>query len=166
MKAPARYALLGILLIAVLALTPFRPLKISGHSMEPTLHDGETYVLDQFYWKAGGLRREDIIVVRHGAENWVKRLKGLPGDTLQITRRPDDWITDVSNLTADPSRKQEGPLVKVQQLGPDELFVIGDNLNWSADSTVQEVGTFHPEDVIGIARTFTLRREFPFHQHL
>ena len=33
------------LLAGALALTPFRPLRVTGHSMEPTLRDGEKPVL-------------------------------------------------------------------------------------------------------------------------
>src|SRR5690348_15915829 len=103
MNGRTRAALWGALLLAVLAITPFRPLKVSGRSMEPTLHNGETYLLDQFYWKTSGLRRMDIVVVRHGQEYWVKRLIGMPGDRLQIARRPDGWITEVRNLTENPT---------------------------------------------------------------
>jgi len=165
MHARVRYTLLGLLLIGVLALTPFRPLKISGHSMEPTLNDSETYLLDQYYWKSGGLRRNDIVVVKHGAENWVKRLVGMPGDRLQLTYRPDGWITEVSNLTVNPALEKRGPLAEVRTVGPGELFVIGDNLNRSADSTTQEAGAFKATDVLGVVRTFTFKREFPFQKH-
>jgi hypothetical protein len=44
--------------------------------------------------------------------------------------------------------------------------VIGDNLNWSSDSTNQEAGAFKLEDIVGVVRTFTFRRDFPFRTHL
>jgi len=157
----------GTLLLGALALTPFRTLKVVGQSMEPTLRDGETYVLDLYYWKpGGGIRRDDIVVVNHGSEPWVKRLIGMPGDQLQITYAAREWITRVDNLTVNPSARREGRNVLIRQLGPDEIFVIGDNLNRSADSTTQEAGAFLVVDVVGVVRTFTLRRDFPFRQHL
>jgi signal peptidase I len=163
MPARIRYAFLGVLFIAVLALTPFRPLKIAGSSMHPTLKNGETYLLDQFYWKHGGLRRSDVVVIDRGTENWVKRLAGLPGDQLQITRDAGGWIVNISNLTANPSLQRGGG--DLRQVGTDEIFVIGDNLNQSADSTTQEAGAFKLKDVRGVVRTFTLQRDFPFRQH-
>jgi signal peptidase I len=160
-----RFLLYAALIIGALALTPFRPLKVTGHSMEPTLHDGETYVLDQFYWKRSGLRRKDIVVVNKMGEHWVKRLIGLPGDTLQIVRSAPDWIDRVDNITAQPDLRQEGFNVQTQQLQGDEIFVIGDNLNRSTDSTTQEAGAFHLSEVIGVVRDFAMHREFAYQHH-
>jgi signal peptidase I len=163
-----RTLLLAAVLVGVLALTPFRPLKISGQSMQPTLKDGETYLLDHFYWQKSGIRRSDIVVVRHNEEKWVKRLIGMPGDRLQITYRDvfRSWIMRVDNLSENPSLERTGPTIAIRMVGPDEIFVIGDNLNWSADSTNQEAGAFKLENIVGVVRTFTLRRDFPFRHHL
>lgn len=161
-----RAFLYAALLLGALALTPFRPLKVAGSSMEPTMRDGETYVLDQFYWKQGGVQRGDVVVVNKMGEKWVKRLIGMPGDELQIVRSSPDWIAKVDNLTVNPSLRQEGFNVEYRKLQEDEIFVIGDNLNRSTDSTTQEAGAFHLSEVSGVVRTFTLRREFPFRQHL
>jgi hypothetical protein len=46
-----------------------------------------------------------------------------------------------------------------------EIFVIGDNLNRSADSTNQEAGSFKLADVQGVVRTFGLSRDFRFREH-
>jgi len=166
MPAKVRFTLLGLILLAALALTPFRPLKVEGNSMHPTLLNGETYVLDQVYWKPSGLRRGDIVVVKHGQQKWVKRLVGMPGDRLQIQRRRDGWVVHVGNLTLNPAaRRSEGFLEEITV--PDsEIFVIGDNLNWSADSTSERSGSFRLEHVLGVVRTFGMRRDFPFRQHL
>jgi signal peptidase I len=162
MNGRARGVFWGILLAGVLAVTPFRPLKVTGRSMEPTLQNGDTYVLDQFYWKPSGLRRTDIVVVRHGDEYWVKRLIGMPGDRLQIARREDGWITQVRNLTLSPELERADDLAEERTVGSGEIFVIGDNLNRSTDSTNQEAGAFKLSDVMGIVRTLSLRREIPF----
>jgi signal peptidase I len=170
MNGKVRGLLLAVLFLAVLALTPLRLLKVSGRSMEPTFQDGETYLLDQFYWKLTRLQRNDIVVVDHGDEKWVKRLIGMPGDHLQIHSLRDGWIANVSNLTVNPSLRQSPQNVRGRleeiRVKPGEIFVIGDNLNRSADSTHPEGGTFKLGDVIGIVRTFTFRRDFPFRRHL
>jgi signal peptidase I len=165
MNGRTRAVLWGALLAAVLAISPFRPLKISGRSMEPTLHNGETYLLDQAYWKPSGLRRMDIVVVRHGQEYWVKRLFGMPGDRLQIARRPDGWITQVRNLTSDKAIGSTEDELEERLVEAGEIFVIGDNLNRSADSTNQEAGSFKLADVQGVVRTFGLSRDFRFREH-
>jgi signal peptidase I len=165
MAARLRYTCLGMLFVAVLALTPFRPLKITGRSMEPTLRHGETYLLDHFYWKSGGLRRNDIVVVDRGEEKWVKRLVGLPGDVLQIAYGSDGWIENISNVTANPDLRRSERSVGQRVVEPGEIFVIGDNMGRSTDSTTQEAGAFKLKDVMGVVRSFTLRREFPFREH-
>lgn len=158
--------MLGVVLVAVLACTPFRPLKVTGHSMEPTLRNGETYLLDSLYWKSDGLRRMDVVVVNHAGEKWVKRLVGMPGDVLQIETRDDGWITSISNLTTDPSQRRDTPFTDTRTVGAGEIFVIGDNLNRSFDSTRPEAGAFRLDDVIGVVRTPSMRRDFPYRQHL
>jgi signal peptidase I len=165
MNGRARGVLWGIALAAVVAITPFRPLKVTGRSMEPTLQNGDTFVLDQFYWKSSGLRRMDIVVVRHGEEYWVKRLIGMPGDHLQIARRRDGWIIQVRNLTVDPKLDRGDDFPENRMVGQGEIYVIGDNLNQSSDSTNQEAGAFKVEDVMGIVRTFALKRDIPFREH-
>src|SRR3954468_22109459 len=114
MSGKVRGLLLALAFLVVLALLPFRPLKISGRSMEPTLHNGETYLLDHFYWRPGGLRRNDIVVVNHGDEKWVKRLVGMPGDHLLIEGLADGWITQVENLTINPSLQKKGAIYREQ----------------------------------------------------
>ena len=165
MKAGLRWSFLSVALVGVLALTPFRLLKVTGRSMEPTLRNGETYVLDQVYWRNGGVKRRDIVVVRHMEEKWVKRLVGVPGDRLQIVFDDTGWITEISNLTENPGLRDLNTPGVERTVGPDEIFVIGDNLNHSADSTTQEAGAFKVRDIVGIVRTFTLQRNIPFRQH-
>ena len=76
---------------------------VEGTSMVPTLHDGDR-VLAWRLWPARWLRRGAIVVVKYEAEQeypasprranrrtpslYVKRLVGMPGDTL---RWFDDW---------------------------------------------------------------------------
>jgi signal peptidase I len=160
-----RSVLLGVIFVIVLLLSPLRLVTVTGRSMQPTLRSGETYVLDQFYWRAGGVRRNDIVVVQRGEEQWIKRLVGMPGDQLQITYREDGWITAIDNLTTHPEARRQDGREEVRSVGPGEIFIIGDNLNRSMDSTTQESGAFRLKDVVGVVRTFSFRREFPFQQH-
>lgn len=165
-----RTPLILLLLVFVLGVSPFRPLKILGKSMAPTLREEKTYILDTFYWKqfdlpvigkvGGGLKRGDIVVVQKGSERWVKRLVGLPGDRLEIAEREDGWIVRVSNLTVNPDlRGQFGP-GRIVEVGKGEVFIVGDNTNFSSDSTKSEIGTFKVDDIQGIARNITLGRDF------
>jgi hypothetical protein len=65
-----------------------------------------------------------------------------------------------------PEPARDGRQDEIRDVGPDEVFVIGDNLNRSMDSTNQEAGAFKKADIIGVVRAFPFRREFPFQKHL
>jgi len=148
------------LLAGLSLLLPFRFVRVEGKSMVPTLQDGHLYLLDTFYWKHGGLRRNDIVVLRRGDEMWVKRLVGLPGDEIYLEWAFKDTeeghravVVQLQNFTAHPggvpARGQWGDR---RIVGPDELFVLGDNLNHSTDSTLGPGLMFHVEDVRGVVR--------------
>ena len=76
-----------ILFMATLLLTRlflWSPFLVSGHSMDPTLADGE-YLLEVRYLP---IDRFDIVVAKETDENGnekriVKRVIGLPGDTIK-----------------------------------------------------------------------------------
>lgn len=158
-----RYACVVAAFLAVVAISPLRLVTIEGQSMEPTLRPGHTYLLDQLYWRRGGLRRGDIVVIDHGEEKWVKRLVGLPRDRLQLVFVPWGDISAIHNLTAKPGMQTNRPLSRIVELAPDEIFVIGDNLNRSRDSTSpQEAGSFKVGDIVGVVRRYNFSRNFPF----
>jgi signal peptidase I len=166
-----RTPLILLLLVFVLGASPFRPLKVIGKSMAPTLREDQTYILDTFYWKqfdlpvlgkvGGGLKRGDIVVVKKGTEQWVKRLVGIPGDRLEIAEREDGWIVRVSNLTINPDLRGKFGPGRIVEVGKGETFIVGDNVNYSSDSTKSEIGGFKLEDIQGIVRNITLGRDFP-----
>ena len=110
------------------------------------------------------------MVVRREGEKWVKRLFGMPGDRLLLATRRDGWIVWIRNITVSPQDAQReappGTMPVVREVQPGEIYVVGDNLNWSEDSTTQEVGAFKLDDILGVLRTFTLRRNFPIQKHL
>ncbi|MFI5382297.1 MAG: signal peptidase I [Tepidisphaerales bacterium] len=119
--------------------------RVASGSMAPTLRDGERFVCRPL--GRGTIRRWDIVVF--SPANWskgamVKRIAGLPGETLEI-KGGQVWIdgkpvplpsgvppiADTSASRVFPSRGGEDHPVK---LGPGEFFVIGDNSEKSLDS--------------------------------
>lgn len=150
-----------LLLLLVLVISPFRIVRVYGKSMEPTLHDGETYVLDLFYYRVSDLRQGDIVVVRHNGEQLVKRLFGLPGDRIQFVYSPFGWVYQITNITVHPElARPPDALTRVITVPEGHVYVVGDNLPQSEDS--RRFGAIPKADVIGVLRTFTLNRDFPF----
>lgn len=68
-------ALLVIAAVAVLISTLFLPVvQVVGNSMEPTLHDGDIYVLV----KSNSYKRGDICCISWQNKKLLKRVIGLP----------------------------------------------------------------------------------------
>lgn len=99
--------------------------------MLPTLAPGDTVLTRPLLASRTSLMpdRGDLVVVRIGDTAAVKRLVGLPGDTV---------ILGDGHLHVDGSWwRVRGGLVDEDmrmEVGTDEVVVLGDNRNWSTDS--------------------------------
>lgn len=109
---------------------------VSGNSMAPTFRDGEQFVLE----RSDEPRIGDIIIFRDGEQvglqerNLVKRIAGLPGDTVTFTG--DGLYVNgmrAYDLEANDYLCQNGELGE-WKLGESEFFVLGDNTRNSTDS--------------------------------
>lgn len=79
-----RSALLLFLALAILLTFACKNLRMSGDSMEPTLHDGQTILANTRAYNTVGPQRGDIIVFERNGVSLVARVIGLPGETVQI----------------------------------------------------------------------------------
>ena len=60
-----------------------RPVFVEGSSMYPTLQDGEFGFTNLLGLSFEGVNRGDIVIVEEGDEYWVKRVIGLPNETIE-----------------------------------------------------------------------------------
>ena len=123
--------------------------------MTPAIEPGDFLVADRA-WERRGLARGDIVVFRSDGRHMIKRVVGLPGETvgieggvLMIGGRPasDAWW----HAATRPDGEWDVP--------PDSWFVLGDNrANSSADS--RTLGPVRRSDVHsrGVARYWPWRR--------
>ncbi|MEC0495369.1 signal peptidase I [Bacillus glycinifermentans] len=122
----------------------FEPYLVEGTSMDPTLHDGERLFVYKTVKYAGELKRGDIVIIDGDEKNvhYVKRLIGLPGDTVQMK---DDTLLINGKKVDEPylsHNKKEAEEVGVKltgDFGPVKVpegkyFVMGDNRQRSMDS--------------------------------
>lgn len=137
--------------------------RVSGSSMETTLHDGDNLIVEKLSYRFHDPKRYDIIVFPYQFEEdtyYIKRIIGLPGETVQVI----DGYTYINGELLDTDIYgaevmnspgiAEVPIV----LGDDEYFVLGDNRNHSSDSRDPSVGVLTKDDLIGRAWV----RIFPF----
>ncbi len=144
-------------LCAVLALTSFvcQRTKVEGASMEPTLYDGDNLIVDKISYRFRDPSRFDIIVFPHEQVLFIKRIIGLPGETVQIDAKGDIYIDGVllpEGYGKEVIRPENvGIAIEPIVLGEDEYFVMGDNRNNSADSRMESVGNVKRDAIVGRA---------------
>lgn len=125
------------------------PVRVNGPSMDTTLKDGEIMILN----KLSKIKRGDIVVVDIGSEKVIKRLIGLPGDSIYcldgtLYINDEEYKEDyTSSFTSD--------FTKIF-LKDDEYFVLGDNRAISKDSRI--FGAVSKKQIMGTTK-FIL---FPF----
>ena len=78
---------LPYLVIIILVLLVKRyivsPVKVNGESMMTTLHHGDIMILNSSAYYFDDIERFDIVVVKAKNEYIIKRVIGLPGETVE-----------------------------------------------------------------------------------
>jgi signal peptidase I len=93
--------------------------------MEPTLASGDWVLLDRHAYRHQPPQRGDIVVARVGRERLIKRIVGLPGETVEI-RKGRLFVND--QPAPEPHSILSGPLdIAKGQLRPDHYALLGDN---------------------------------------
>lgn len=123
-----------------------QPVTVVGNSMEPTLEEYQMLLADRTV-KAEEYERNDIVVVKVDNMHVIKRVIGLPGETVQIIDSNiyinNEKIEDVYVGNDFESRNLSTPIT----LQNNEFIVLGDNRNFSYDS--RDFGPVFYEDFVG-----------------
>lgn len=150
------------LVIALFSFSGLRLCTVDGESMENTLYHGERLVTWNLFYSP---ERNDIVVFHQTAENGgrfeepiVKRIIGLPGDTVHIDYRT--WTVTVTDANGNTTVLKE-PYRKIVDGNPyfgptatyyveeGTVFVLGDNRNHSADSRDGDIGLVDQRRILG-----------------
>lgn len=127
---------------------------ISGSSMEDTIKNEDTVLINRFAYTLDEPKRFDCIAFEPDAigssKLYVKRVIGLPGETVQIKEGHiyingnllENDINDTYIVTA-------GITANEIHLAEDEYFCLGDNRNNSEDSRFSSIGMVKKKHVIG-----------------
>lgn len=134
---------------------------VEGHSMNPTLEQGNFLMVNKMVYAFSKPERFDIVVFSHPEEkfNYVKRVIGLPGDQLEYIKdqlyvngepvlepfiASDQLKVFGGNFTGDFSLEE---LTGKEKVPKGHVFVIGDNRLNSLDS--RHFGYVSMEDIVG-----------------
>lgn len=130
--------------------------QVIGDSMITTLYDDDQLIMDKLTYRFQDPKRFDIIVFKYlyrPKTYYVKRIIGLPGETVQIVDGriliDGEVLEEEYGLeTIMDGRKAKDPIT----LGDDEYFVLGDNRNYSSDSRDSDVGSIKRSQILGKAK--------------
>ena len=183
--------LVAVVAALVIRSVIFEPVRVDGASMDDTLSDGEIMFVSKFDYSStwlclpwqsqeakenaprltfgGNPQRFDVVICRYpgrGDTNFVKRVIGLPGDTLRL----EDGYLYIKEAGQEEEVRYEEPYIndeyrsgRLNSFGPytvpeGEYFVMGDHRNNSNDS--RSVGSITRNMIIGHVRQVV----FPFGQ--
>lgn len=131
---------------------------VEGSSMETTLSDNDNLIVDKISYRFRDPQRFDVIVFPYQLQEekfYIKRIIGLPGETVQIDEQGKIYINDevLPESYGNEVIKSDnlGIAAEPVVLGEGEYFVLGDNRNNSMDSRTEAVGNVKREDIIGRA---------------
>lgn len=149
-----------VIVIVVVVIRTFimTPVRVNGSSMSPYLEEGDILLLNKL---DSSYERFDIVVVDVNNTKIIKRVIGLPGETvaykdcqLYINDKPiDDFVKDCTTLDFSLENLYDYLII------PDGYyFVLGDNRENSSDSRDKRIGLIHESQIKGTVST----RLYPF----
>lgn len=132
-----------------------RPVQVVGSSMYPTLKDQEFGISNVFSVKTGDLERFDIVIIylEEKDEYLVKRIIGMPGETVSYTdgqlyingEAVEEDFLDASYVSTYEDGTFMSDVAEVT-LGEDEYYCLGDNRPHSTDS--RYYGAFKSDQIV------------------
>lgn len=133
-----------IIVVVVLLVRSFivTPGLVNGSSMEPTLHNNELVLINKIGLNKG-IDRYDIVVVKYENSTIIKRVIGLPYETVEYINDTLYIDGEIVNTKVDFEYTKDFKLTA----GKNEYIVLGDNRNISKDSRI--IGTVKESDIIG-----------------
>jgi signal peptidase I len=131
------FSLLVILFVcSVFCFLSFRIIHVDGESMEPALMKGDYALVNCYSYVLSAPEKGDIVLVKRKTEGpsdnnnlSIKRITGIPGDTVQFMNAKDNS----KNVTV--------------TLADGEYFLVGDNTANSHDS--RHYGPMKDSEIIG-----------------
>ena len=160
------------LCLAMILLNFIRPTIVKQTSMENTLHENDYMIMYKKAYKDHGPERGDIVIFQSelpgddgkGDKLLIKRVIGLPGDTLEI--KDDQLYINGEAYHEDYLKDGYTPIIEVPAEGEsytvpeDSYFCMGDNRAGSIDSRYTSVGCITSDLILGKV----VLRLFPFNK--
>jgi signal peptidase I len=129
-RSAGRSLLRGLVIAVVLLLGSqllLTPVRAHGISMFPTYDEGQLLLANRLAYRLGPVQRGDVVAItlKGGQAVLVKRIVGLPGERVRIVA--GQVFVDDRPLDEPYCRYRLPWNIQEATLGPDEVYVIGDN---------------------------------------
>jgi signal peptidase I, bacterial type len=152
----------AIIIIVVILIRTFiaTPVRVNGVSMKPYLKEGDVLILNKL---DKSYKRFDIVVINVDNTKIIKRVIGLPGETVRYEDCKlyidDEIVEDYVKkcITEDFSLES---LYNYVMIPKGYYFVMGDNRTESSDSRDYRVGLIKESQIEGTA----VIRLYPFNK--
>ena len=115
---------------------------VHGDSMSPTLKNKNIVLIKKYNLE---LKHNDIIIVKKNNKIIIKRLVGLPNDTVKI----EDYLYINEKKYDNKYIENSGIAGEEIFLNDNEYFVLGDNRQASIDSRSEEIGIVLKDEIVG-----------------
>lgn len=136
-----------LIIVVVLFIKTFivAPVLVNGSSMYPTLEDKDFLLLNRM---DKSYERFDIVVVEYRGEKLVKRIIGMPGETIEYKDKKL-YINgkEMEDQFASVTYEFKLENLSLTKIPDDSYFILGDNRNNSIDS--RRIGPVHKDDIQG-----------------
>ena len=144
----------SVLLAVILIVFIYQPVKVEGTSMMPALVNDERIFINKFTYRfgAGTIERGDMVVFffpLDRSKSYIKRVIGLPGDTVQIDHGNVFVNGEPLNEPYVPDAYRDNQSMPAKTVAADHYFVLGDHRSSSNDSRAW--GTVDRKDIYGKA---------------
>ena len=138
-----KFFILAVVIVAPIRFFVAQPFIVQGASMNPTFATGQYLIIDELSYRFNEPERGDVVVLRfprNPSRFFIKRLVGLPGETLDIkngvisittAENAEPFILEEPYVTF---LKTDGGDDEIVKLKEGEYFVMGDNRPNSSDS--------------------------------
>lgn len=146
---------IAIALASLVRYFIFAPIIVEGESMLPTLQDQNRLVINKLSKDISDLTRFDIVVFTGKNKDYIKRVIGMPGETIKYK---DDQLYINGERISEPYlesyKKRLGPFDQFTNdfeinVPKGSIFLLGDNRLYSMDS--RHIGPIHSGLLLGKA---------------
>ena len=138
----------AVSLALIISYSFFTPCLQHGFSMVPYINDSNVVLVNRLYRRLFKLKRKDVIVFYVDGQESIRRIYGLPGETITINSG-NFYINDVQMQDFDLKNSLSSNISQNVKLASDEYYVLGDSLDNSMDSRSTDIGNIKRENIIG-----------------